>query len=390
MFSVNDHGFFLTLQAMRRHLAAMPNDLYLVRLIHAVTRKVCPGERLWSATLLTRAATVRFLRARNREGYDVYIVPYADRQNSGYIFLDLDHPGPNLLSSMRIHGYEPCLVLQSSPGHLQAWVRISDRQLSPPLATAISKYLARLYQADLASTDWCHLGRLAGFTNQKPSRRTLSGHAPWVRVLLSQPRIATRADALVASVRRSLPDTVTASPSCSITVDPPDPSLSPSLAISIYQSWLDRLSILQRFPQPDWSIADKWIAKELLRCGTPLAQIHAVLRFGSPQFPRWHSDPDDYLRRTLSRALSELHQQAPPSRRGNSLMSTPDPTRPAFSPLAQQPHGVAGQESTPSPLPPHTATTHTADGQRKTFHDCPCGEASLPSNSAGGKYPSAE
>jgi hypothetical protein len=390
MFSVNDHGFFLTLQSIRRHLAAMPNDLYLVRLIHAVTRKVCPGERLWSATLLTRVATVGFLRARNREGYDVYIVPYADRQNSGYIFLDLDRPGPNLLSSMHAKGHEPCLVLQSSSDHLQAWVRLSDQPLPPLLATAISKHLARLYQADLASTDWCHLGRLAGFTNQKPSRRTRSGHAPWVRVLLSQPRIATQAAPLVATLRRALPDTAPSLSSCSITVDPPDPSLTPSLAIAIYQSWLDWLSIPQRFPQPDWSIADKWIAKELLRCGTPVAQIHAVLRFGSPQFPRRHSDPDDYLRRTLSRAISELHQQAPLGCRADSLMSRPDPTRPAFSPSAQRQRCVAGQESAPSPMPPHTATTHTADGQRKTSHDCSCCEASLSSNSAGGKYPSAE
>jgi hypothetical protein len=38
--------------------------------------------------------------------------------------------------------------------------------------------LARTYGGDLASTDGCHLGRLAGFTNQKRQRRTASGYAP--------------------------------------------------------------------------------------------------------------------------------------------------------------------------------------------------------------------
>jgi hypothetical protein len=77
-------------------------------------------------------------------------------------------------------------------------------------------------------------------------------------------------------------------------------------AAKIYARWLHRLRILERFPQPDWSIADKWIAKELLQRGTPASQVAAILRIGSPGFPRQHSAPDDYLRRTLARAVKEL------------------------------------------------------------------------------------
>ena len=71
-----DRGLFLSLLAIRRQLAAMPQDLYLVRLIHQATRTAFPGERLWSAAQLGKEATVRFLRVRNREGCDVYIQPY--------------------------------------------------------------------------------------------------------------------------------------------------------------------------------------------------------------------------------------------------------------------------------------------------------------------------
>ena len=70
-----DRGLHLTLQAMRRQLAGMPHDLYLIRLIHHQTRRAFPGERLWTATELLHPATVRFLRVRNREGCDVYIQP---------------------------------------------------------------------------------------------------------------------------------------------------------------------------------------------------------------------------------------------------------------------------------------------------------------------------
>ena len=74
---MDDRGLFLTWQAIRRQLAAMPNDLYLVRLIHNPTgRRPFPEERLWTAAQLG-PSTIRFLRARNCAGCDVYFHPYA-------------------------------------------------------------------------------------------------------------------------------------------------------------------------------------------------------------------------------------------------------------------------------------------------------------------------
>ena len=107
---VNDRGFFLTLQAIRTQLAAMPNQLYLVRLIHHPTGRAFPGERLWTAEQLTSAAIVRFLRVRNCEGCDIYVQPYVDDHNAGYILLDLDHAAPAAIATMRAHGHDPCVV----------------------------------------------------------------------------------------------------------------------------------------------------------------------------------------------------------------------------------------------------------------------------------------
>ena len=64
-----DRGLFLSSHAIRRQLAAMPQDLYLVRLIHHATRKAFPGERLWTAAQLGQQSTVQFLRIRNREEF---------------------------------------------------------------------------------------------------------------------------------------------------------------------------------------------------------------------------------------------------------------------------------------------------------------------------------
>lgn len=296
-----DRGLFLSMLAIRRQLAAMPQDLYLVRLIHHASRAAFPGERLWTAAQLGQEATVRFLRIRNREGCDVYLQPYADNRNAGYILLDLDHTDATAtLARMRLNGHQPCVVLQTSSGHLQAWIQVSTVGLEPATATAIARQLAQTYGGDLASADWRHLGRLAGFTNQKPRRRQSNGYAPWVRLLHAQAGLATKGASLVQAAEphigclpgmitnaRPLPRTLRAAP-------------------EIYQAWLQRLRIPQRFPHPDWSIADKWVAKELLRRGAPVEEVAGLLQHGSPGFPRRHADPQNYLLRTLVRALDEL------------------------------------------------------------------------------------
>jgi len=302
-----DHGLIITLHAIRRQLAAMPNELYLIRLIHHTTRRSFPGERLWTATQLGHAATVRFLRVRNREGCDIYLQPYTARANAGYILVDLDHTNPALIESMRANGHDPCVVLQTSPGHLQAWIHLSASPLEPSVATAAGKQLARVYGGDLASTDWRHLGRLAGFTNQKPERRTPGGYAPWVKIVYAHPGLARNADGLLQSAIQ-LPALTQGtcpgqpSPCAGMPPNTLPPLITVAEATAIYQGWMQRWRIAERFPQPDWSIVDFWIARQLLSQGTPADQVRAIVQLASPHFPRRHADPDDYLRRTVAHA----------------------------------------------------------------------------------------
>jgi hypothetical protein len=303
-----DRGLIITLQAIRRQLAAMPHEVYLIRLIHRATRRCFPGERLWTATQLGHAATVRFLRMRNCEGCDIYIQPYAaEDRNAGYILVDLDRTNPAVIESMQANGHEPCVVLQTSPGHLQAWVHLSTSPLEPAVATAAGKQLARIYGGDLGSTDWRHLGRLAGFTNQKPERRTPGGYAPWVKILHAHPGLACNADGVLQSAIQLPAPTQGTSPGkrsgCAGRLqNRVPPSIAAAEATQIYQDWMQRWRIAERFPQPDWSIVDFRIARQLLSQGTPADQVRAILQLASPHFPRRHANPDDYLRRTVARA----------------------------------------------------------------------------------------
>jgi hypothetical protein len=318
---MDDVGFLLSSQAIRRQLAPMPWDSYLVRLIHFCTRKAFPGERLWTVAQLLREPTIRFLRARNREGFDVYFRPYAGDQNAGYILVDLDCAPPTVLTAMRDNGHEPCAVIETSPGHLQAWIRVNLRPLLPKMATAIARYLARLYQGDRASADWRHVGRLAGFTNQKPARRLPGGLAPWVKVRHAAAGLASNSPGLLEAAVLEWPDCSAMSrirPLRQRSTRPPEApaglDMQPDQAVAVYQTWLNRLHIPTRFSRPDWSIADLWIAKELLLQGTPPLQVQSILRLASPQFPRCHSDPEDYLRRTLTRAARQITAPSFPAR----------------------------------------------------------------------------
>jgi hypothetical protein len=330
-----DRGLHLTLQAMRRQLAGMPHDLYLIRLIHHQTRRAFPGERLWTATELLHSATVRFLRVRNREGCDVYIQPYTEKQNPGYILVDLDQAGPETIETMRVNGHQPCVVLQSSPGNLQVWVHVSVTPLPPTVASSVGKQLARRYGADLASSDWRHLGRLAGFTNQKPQRRNGRGYAPWVKLLYARTGLASEGATLRQQAERAVNDNP--KPAANLLLPLPIlPALDPgpyptdAAAARIYTDWLHRLRIHARFPQPDWSIVDKWIAKELLRHGISAPQAAAIVRAGSPGFPRRHADPDDYLCRTMQCAAWELQAFAAFPARASSRPRPPHPAAPAL------------------------------------------------------------
>jgi hypothetical protein len=310
---MSDRGLSLSLQAIHRQLAAMPCPRYLIRLIHHRSRRPLPGSRLWTASQLTQESIVRFLRARNRDGYDVYFQPYAFPNNAGYILVDLDQAQPGVLDTMRTQGHPPCAVVETSPGHLQAWVHVSTQPLLPAAASAIGRQLARLYHGDPASTDWRHVGRLAGFTNQKPQRRLPSGLAPWVKLLYATPGLAGNSHSLLLSAWRSLPlSAVQPRPPLQQDLQPvtrPAPTFpagAVSGAAAVYQTWLQRLRIPQRFPHPDWSIADLWIAQQLLLSGLPAAAVKTILQQGSPDFPRRHAAPEDYLHRTIVRARTAI------------------------------------------------------------------------------------
>jgi len=286
------HGLELTLASLRAQLASIAWPRYELRLIDA-QRRQCLATRYWTATQLLNPDTVRFLRGHNRQGCDVYFRPHAASRNAGYLLLDFDD-GPCPLAAMRAAGHTPCLVVETSPDHRQAWVRVNSGSVEPAWATAVARWLSGRYGADPASAEWRHLGRLAGFTNRKPARLQPNGLPPWVRVVWRQAGALTEIGSVVAS------DGVSHGPTTAA-IGGVEARPSPR-----YRQCLDALGLLRRFPAPDWSIVDYRVARWLLQGGCGAEQVAVILRQGSPGFPRRHANPDDYLRRTVQAAAASL------------------------------------------------------------------------------------
>jgi len=73
-----------------------------------------------------RGGMLRFLRLRNRQGYDVFIQPFDGDRNAGYILVDLDRAEDKIIDMMRANGHEPCVVLGLQGRFIE--IRPNERQ----------------------------------------------------------------------------------------------------------------------------------------------------------------------------------------------------------------------------------------------------------------------
>ena len=123
--------------------------------------------RTWDADALLRS--VSWLRHQNRDGRNIYIRPKGEHNLSLVDDLSADR-----VQAMKTTGFCPALVVQTSPGNFQAWVKHPET-LSKEVSTAAARTLAEKFGGDRGAADWRHFGRLAGFTNRKEKYRSQSG-----------------------------------------------------------------------------------------------------------------------------------------------------------------------------------------------------------------------
>ena len=166
-----------TVEAVRAHLAAIHSPLYEIGVFFPPSEGRPESKmllRTWDEAALHRS--IPWLRAKNTEGAAIYIRPHGEHPYS--LIDDLNFAGVRRLTA---EGFAPAIVVETSPGNLQAWLHHGET-LDKRTSTAAARALAEKFGGDPGAADWRHFGRLAGFTNRKPGYLQADGLYPFVRI----------------------------------------------------------------------------------------------------------------------------------------------------------------------------------------------------------------
>jgi hypothetical protein len=190
----------LTQKVVTRQAEAMGVDIFEVGLYKpAVEGKPNEPEmlpRTWDKATLLRS--VGWLKHQNSHGRNIYIRPKGEH----HLSLVDDLTG-EAIQRMKSEGFQPAVVVETSPGNFQAWLN-HGRILSRAESTSAARTLAEKFGGDRGAADWRHFGRLSAFTNRKRKYQTEGGLYPFVRLIESSGVSYGAADQFVRQVQTRL------------------------------------------------------------------------------------------------------------------------------------------------------------------------------------------
>lgn len=192
------NGWKATWRAVKRQADAMVVEVFEIGLFKPAN----PGDekpepemlpRTWDKQTLLRS--VGWLRYQNSRGRNIYIRPKGEHPLSM-----VDDLTAEAIRQMKQQGFEPCVVVETSPGNFQAWLN-HGKVLPKAESTIAARLLAQRFGGDQGAADWRHFGRLAGFTNRKEKYRREDGRYPFVRLIEADPqRVYSQAELLAAMI----------------------------------------------------------------------------------------------------------------------------------------------------------------------------------------------
>jgi len=174
----------------RRQLAAMGSESFDIGVLRQSGRMLL-RER-WSAEHVV--SVLKWLRRENARGGQIFVRPHGEHALSL-----LDDLTSSAIFELKHSGFDPAVIVETSRWNFQAWLN-HGRVLNRKLSTQAAKELVGRFGGDPSSADWRHFGRLAGFTNQKPTRRLDNGFAPFVKLHEWSGRVYSKADEFIQHV----------------------------------------------------------------------------------------------------------------------------------------------------------------------------------------------
>ena len=192
-------GYNKTVQAVERQVEAMGAELFEVGLFKpdAAEGEAVMVPRVWDRDSLARS--IPWLRHQNRDGRNIYIRPKGEHHLSL-----IDDLTKDAIACMKLAGFSPAVVVETSPGNFQAWVKHPEK-LNKEMGTAAARALAQRFGGDTGAADWRHFGRLGGFTNRKEKYRdATTGLHPFVRLVEAAGLVYPEAKRFLAEVRQGI------------------------------------------------------------------------------------------------------------------------------------------------------------------------------------------
>jgi len=151
--------------------------------------------RTWDKATLLKS--VGWLKYQNSQGRNIYIRPKGEHALSL-----VDDLNAAALERMKSEGFQPAIVVETSPGNFQAWLN-HGRVLPRVESTAAARALAERFGGDRGAADWRHFGRLSGLTNRKPKYNT-NGLYPFVRLVEATRQPYSQRQSFVDGVYREI------------------------------------------------------------------------------------------------------------------------------------------------------------------------------------------
>jgi hypothetical protein len=148
-----------TSQAVQSQIAAMGTQVFEVGLFKPSAHEQGQAvmiPRTWDRHTVLRS--IPWLRLQNADGRNIYIRPKGEHDLSLVDDLTTD-----AVKRMKATGFSPAVVVETSPGNFQAWLK-HPRQLPRELSTLAARKLAEDFGGDRGAADWRHFGRLSGLT----------------------------------------------------------------------------------------------------------------------------------------------------------------------------------------------------------------------------------
>ncbi|MCY0900492.1 MAG: DNA-primase RepB domain-containing protein, partial [Firmicutes bacterium] len=215
-------------------------------------------------------------------------------------------------------GFNPAIVTETSPGNLQAWLKLSAEPVEARVRTVLARSFAKDFGGDQNSADAAHYGRLAGFTNQKPNRLLENGLHPYVLLREWSGRVMAKAQELLDQVNRFLDAQdarqeqkrrLEAIHTDGVKYAAPWGLKTALEPVAEYRR--QALLLLKQYPEPDWSRLDWMIAKAMAGSGQyDLRDIERAILGGSLNLStRKTGHLEDYAHRTALKAWQDPEVQ---------------------------------------------------------------------------------